>query len=405
MINKIVDYQELLEYFDIISRTPMSNYRKALQSACNETTPELAARLQKQITEEINIFINDCTAKIKQAKAAGNDIKEILETWRLELPCDIYDDILKAIKSADPAEGHANFETLSKYIDAGFELYPCVYSKQQKNYLHINLNGKFKLYETEEKRQAKDRHGITDKALLQELCNQTKTIKGHAITLFRIFPIDNKYIVIDIDTHEGHANGLIQWQDYIKSKNLNTGYYKDLQQFPCYTESANGGKHLYFKIPYDIPPKIINLASSVEVCTKDHPETAAGSFRTGTKNKYYVLHGSFENAPILPMQIYKDIQPKPEPPAMPIKQINKAAGTKAKWNTTSDGIIEKARQKHGNETPHNFAYWTCKYFNKANQEGGNFSKAEIESVVFALPELARHDRNDTRGVINSFNFI
>ena len=100
------------------------------------------------------------------------------------------------------------------------------------------------------------------------------------------------------------------------------------------------------------------------------------------------------------------MQPQTEPPR-PATTYNKApAGTTtAKWNTTADGIIEKARQKHGNEKPHDFAYWICKYFDMANKEGGNYTKGEIENVLFSLPEMAKHDRNDTHGVINSFNFI
>ena len=351
------DYESLFERFSIMTESKTANYENALEYCTKNTTPELAARLRNEVMQ---------------------------------------------------ATQHANFETLSKYIDAGFELYPCTLINGK--YLPITLNGKIALYDTDEQKQAKNRHGITDKALLQELCNQTKTIKDehghdHTITLFRIFPIDNRYIVIDIDTHEGHANGLVQWQNYTKSRNLN-GYYKDLQQFPCFTESANGGKHLYFKIPYELPQKIKNIATSIEVGTKDHGETAAGSYRNGTKNGYYVLHGSFENAPILPLQIYKDMQPQAEPPRPAITNNKTPAGTTtAKWNTTADGIIEKARQKHGNEKPHDFAYWICKYFDMANKDGSNYTKDEIENILFSLPEMAKHDRNDTHGVINSFNFI
>lgn len=356
------DYESLFERFSIMTESPTANYTAALEYCCNNTTPELAERLRNE-----------------------------------------------TMQAATPAARPqcADYETLSKYIDCGFELYPCIYSNKYNKYLPITLNGKIALYDTDEQKQAKDRHGITDKTILQALCNQTRTIKDehghdHAITLFRIFPLDNKYIVIDIDTHEGHANGLVQWNNYVKQHNLN-GYYKDLQQFPCYVESPNGGKHLYFRIPYEQPQKIKNLATSVEISTKDHGETAAGSYRKGTKTNYYILHGSFENAPILPLQIYKDMQPEPPKPAA-TNYKTPAGTTTAKWNATADGIIEKARQKHGNEKPHDFAYWICKYFDMANKEGRNYSKSEIENVLFSLPEMAKHDRNDTHGVINSFSF-
>ena len=156
----------------------------------------------------------------------------------------------------------------------------------------------------------------------------------------------------------------------------------------------------------DTTQKIKNIATSIEVGTKDHGETAAGSYRNGTKNGYYVLHGSFENAPILPLQIYKDMQPQAEPPRPAITNNKTPAGTTtAKWNTTADGIIEKARQKKKKKKPHDFAYWICKYFDMANKEGGSYTKGEIENILFSLPEMAKHDRNDTHGIINSFSFI
>lgn len=401
------DYDALLERFSIMTESPTANYTAAIEYCTQNTTPELANRLKKEVTSFNNFVIENLIKTYKDLTAKGKDGNKILNNWKQTTPCDIYTKVLQALNLPEPATRpqHADFETLSKYINAGFELYPCTFINGK--YLPITLNGKIALYDTDEQKQAKDRHGITDKSLLQELCNQTKTIKDehghdHAITLFRIFPIDNRYIVIDIDTHEGHANGLVQWQNYTKSRNLN-GYYKDLQQFPCFTESANGGKHLYFKIPYELPQKIKNIATSIEVGTKDHGETAAGSYRNGTKNGYYILHGSLENAPILPLQIYKDMQP--EPPRSATTYNKAPAGTTtAKWNTTADGIIEKARQKHGNEKPHDFAYWICKYFDMANKEGGNYTKGEIENILFSLPEMAKHDRNDTHGVINSFNF-
>lgn len=401
------DYDALLERFSIMTESPTANYTAAIEYCTQNTTPELANRLKKEVTSFNNSVIENLIKTYKDLTAKGKDGNEILNNWKQTTPCDIYTKVLQALNLPEPATRpqHADFETLSKYINAGFELYPCTFINGK--YLPITLNGKIALYDTDEQKQAKDRHGITDKSLLQELCNQTKTIKDehghdHAITLFRIFPIDNRYIVIDIDTHEGHANGLVQWQNYTKSRNLN-GYYKDLQQFPCFTESANGGKHLYFKIPYELPQKIKNIATSIEVGTKDHGETAAGSYRNGTKNGYYILHGSLENAPILPLQIYKDMQPEPPRPAIAYNKAP-AGTTTAKWNTTADGIIEKARQKHGNEKPHDFAYWICKYFDMANKEGGNYTKNEIENILFSLPEMSKHDRNDTHGVINSFIF-
>ena len=265
------DYDALLERFSIMTESPTANYTAAMQYCCNNTTPELADRLRNEVMQTQNAVIDNCKKTYNKFLQEGKDTKQLLNNWKQNTPCDVYAQLLQALNLPEPATRpqHADFETLAKYIDAGFELYPCIYSSKYNKYLPITLNGKIALYDTDEQKQAKDRHGITDKTVLQALCNQTRTIKDeygndHAITLFRIFPIDNRYIVIDIDTHEGHANGLVQWQNYIKQHNLN-GYYKDLQQFPCFVESANGGKHLYFKIPYELPQKIKNLVRLILV--------------------------------------------------------------------------------------------------------------------------------------------
>lgn len=411
----INDYNELLKLFSQITATETASFTNALAYCKDKATAEIMDRLTNEVTEHINNVVKNSVDLYNKFLKEGKDAKQIVYNWKPHTPCDIYAKILQALNLPEPAtnEGpqHADFEQLAQYIDAGFQLFPCIPIKTDNGtkYLPITLNGKIALYDTDEQKQAKDRHGITDKELLQELCNKTRTIKdehgrNHAIELFRVFSLDNRYIVIDIDTHDGKANGLVQWNNYIKRNNL-SGYFKDLQNFPCYVESANGGKHLYFKLPYDIPAKIKNIASSVEISTKDHGETAGGSYRKETKNKLYVLHGKLDNAPVLPLCIYKDMQPEPPKPANSFyKRPLQAGNATAKWNTSTNGIVEKARQKHGNEQPHDFAYWICKYFDMANKDGRNYNKSEIETVLFSLPELAQHDRNDTQGVINSFNF-
>ena len=318
-----------------------------------------------------------------------------------------------------PESKSADFETLAKYINAGFEVYPCLYSAKQNAYVHAFYKGgvlHYGLYESEQQREAKDRHGITDLETLRTLCAETikdEYGRQQKTTLFRIYPTDNKYIVIDIDTHEGKANGLMQWHNYLKENALDgVEHFKDLAKFPCYTESANGGKHLYFKFPYDFPNKIKNLASSVEVSDRNHPETAAGSYRQGTKNGFYILHGDFKNAPLLPLCIYKDMDGTPEPPA-PAKRTFQGnfhtPRTLAMWNQTLEGIAEKARQKATSN--HFFIEWFCRYAEKANADSKrptNYTKSEIESFLFSLPEVIEHesgeDKGDTQSCINSHHF-
>ena len=125
------DYDALFERFSIMTESPTANYTAALEYCCNNTTPELAERLRNETMQAAQL----------------------------------------------PETQTADFETLSKYIDCGFELYPCVYSNKYNKYLPITLNGKIALYDTDEQKQAKDRHGITDKTILHALCNQTKTTR------------------------------------------------------------------------------------------------------------------------------------------------------------------------------------------------------------------------------------
>ena len=406
------DYDDLLERFSIMTESPTANYTAALKYCCNNATPEIANRLNKEVMQTIKDVIKNCIKTYNQFLQEGKDANQLLKNWKQNTPCDVYAQVLQALNLPQSATDHkADFETLAKYIDCGFELYPCI-SKQDGDtikYLPITLNGKIALYDTEEQKQAKDRHGITDKTILQELCNQTRTItdeygRNHKIELFRIFPVDNKYIVIDIDTHAGKANGLMQWQQYIKKNQLDgTPHFKDLELFPCFVESANGGKHLYFRLDRELPQKIKNLATSIEISTKDHGETAAGSYRKGTKNNYYTLHGDLNNAPYLPLCILKDMQIEPPKPATTFKRTFAGPNNGTKWNQSLNGIVEKARTKGA--TPHDFAYWICKYCKMANDnDGTQYGKAEIENILFSLPELAQHDKNDTQGVINSFNF-
>jgi len=410
------DYESLFERFSIMTIDGKVQFDRALQYCIDNATPQLAEQFKHDVLQNKESSIKlMCESYVKLTKE-GHDGNTLLNNWKKNTPSYIYNDFLKALNLHEPsttlAEGKADFETLEKYINAGFALFPCIYNPKANKYLPITLNGKIALYDTDEQKQAKERHGITDKDTLQALCNQSKTIvdeynREHKIELFRIFPLDNKYIVIDIDTHDGKANGLVQWNNYIKQKHLeNNPIYNNPANFPCYVESANGGLHLYFKMQYELPSKIKDIASSVEVCTKDHGETCAGSYRQGTKNNHYILHGSFENAPYLPKCIYDDIQqPLPQPAINNQFNTSYNKGTGTKWNQSLEGIIEKARQKNG-EGNHNLISLICHYAKKANeQDGTHYTKNEILNALFTLPEVIDHenkDKGDTQGVINSY---
>lgn len=386
------DFDDIFERFAIMTIDGGQTDKEAYNYCKEHTTPELAEKLQEWIKNNpIQQEVPDCYAKNKELEASQRNAEK----------------------------NNADFETLAKYINAGFEIYPCLYSQKNNCYVHTYYRDDvlhYGLYETEQQKETKERHGITDLETLKTLC--TKTIKDEygrqqKTTLFRIFPTDNKYIVIDIDTHKDKANGLMQWYYYIKKNGLDcVEHFNDLTKFPCYTESANGGKHLYFKFPYTIPNKIKNLASSVEVSGRNHPETAAGSFRTGTKNGFYTLHGDFKNAPLLPFRIYDDIKDEPpEPETRRVRGNWKQAqyNNSALWNQTLEGIANKARQRN-TQGNHNFIDLFCKYAEKANadtENQTNYTKSEIESFLFSLPEVIEHerkDKGDTQSCINSHHF-
>lgn len=309
---------------------------------------------------------------------------------------------------------HADIETLSKYIKAGFQLYPCV--EMNGKYIPIQLNGEYGL-----KVDNKRVEGIKDLETIQALASHKKAIvdkKGykHFIDYFRVFPLDNNFIGIDIDVHEGKGNGLEEWYNYIKTMHLdNAEYLKDLSKFPCYVETANGGLHLYFACFYTLPETIKNLTDNVEITYKEKGLATGGSYRSNSKNKFYVLHGDFKDAPLLPKQIFEDMQKresergKAPSPIKSKKAIYKPSTTQygaTKWNKSLEGIATLARKKNTGKN-HDLIYWICKYASEANKAGETaYSKTEIETFLFSLPEVIEHERKDTgdtKGVINSFN--
>lgn len=413
---RVNDFQQTFDLFSKLTNENNYTLQDALKYCDERTTPQIAKEFNQQCVEFTQRAIGFIANELHNFIAEGRDIEQSLIEYQAKTPHYIFIEVLKALNLDPPATVcKADFQTLSKYIDCGFELFPCIQKREgdKIKYLPITLNGKIALYDTQEQKEKKERHGITDKALLQDLCTQRKYItdeygRNQKIELFRIYPLDNNYIVIDIDTHEGKANGYIQWQNYCKAHGLDgVEYFNNLDLFPCYVESANGGKHLYFQFPYEIPEKIQDLDTSVEISTRDHGETAGGSFRAGTKNNFYTLHGKLEDAPLLPLCIYEDMQPPAKVTGQPFTPRNGFAGPQGnapKWNQTLNGIVEKAREKH-NDQPHDFAYWICKYCKMANDNNGTqYTKEEIANVLFALPEMATHDANDTNGVINSFNY-
>jgi hypothetical protein len=123
---------------------------------------------------------------------------------------------------------------------------------------------------------------------------------GKKIRRYYFRPKDSGLVCLDIDCKNG-KNGLRDFYDCFcksvgKTQELLPTTLQDLpNNFPCWSETPNGGYHLYFKNDGEV--KIAHLPKAPCVEVKSKQLTAAGSFKDG---KPYVLHGSISAAPRLP---------------------------------------------------------------------------------------------------------
>jgi hypothetical protein len=123
---------------------------------------------------------------------------------------------------------------------------------------------------------------------------------GQKIRRYYFKPKDSGLVCLDIDC-KNEKNGLREFYDCFcktvgKPKEMLPIILQDLpNKFPCWTETPNGGYHLYFKYNDEVKAARLPNAPSVEV--KFLQLTAAGSFKEG---KPYVLHGDISEAPLLP---------------------------------------------------------------------------------------------------------
>lgn len=175
------------------------------------------------------------------------------------------------------------------------------------------------------------------KILADLLLGRDERTKGVKIRRFYFIPQDVNILCLDID-RKNNKDGLESFYQFCKSIGKEEiSMPKILQDlpnnFPCYIRSPNNGLHLYFRCNYIEKVKQC-LVEGVEIKYK-HFLTCAGSFKD---DKYYVLHGSFENIPTLPSFLKEAIVERPK--RNPIFH----AKIKRDFDNSWDKITEWAKQ-------------------------------------------------------------
>lgn len=226
------------------------------------------------------------------------------------------------------------------------------------------------------------------------------------ITMMGFYPKFANLFVLDLDNspaHANQANGIANFVELVNRSKLANGWrtmFRDFpHNFPCYVVTPHGGIHLYFKadfIPTNWQKDTATNKQNIEI-KYNNQVTAAGSIRDGIT---YVMQGCLENAPAITLDLL-DVFTKPLP--KPVRAATASTWNKplqeqtAKWNTTVDGIIEKAREKC-NGTAHEFVSKCGQYFSRAG-----FSFDVALAAVESTPEhINRTDKQDTRTCLKSF---
>lgn len=225
--------------------------------------------------------------------------------------------------------------------------------------------------------------------------------QGRGISEFGFVPGKNNLFVIDIDRGNTHANksdGISNFMQLIENAGLGNRncFIHFPENFPCYTQTPNGGLHLYFKdsyITHETAGRFdSNILKSKNIEMKYNTKvTAAGSVLNGRE---YVMRGKLNAVQNITLDIL-DALIKEKPKKTQYRHFEKKAG--GKWNDTPEGIISKATELYGNEGNHDFIYRTAVLFHNAGM-----SKDIAESYILRTPQhLQRKDQADTLTAINS----
>lgn len=314
------DYETLLERYSIMTESPAADHAAALKHCTQNTTPELAARLRNEILQP-----------------AG-------------------------LPNAAAQTQHADFETLSKYIDAGLGVYPCIYENG-------NPSPICKIKDTNDAIIEKNR--ITDKDRLKNFieggghcytADGKKWNNQRQIEMFAIYPNQYNLFCIDIDAktkqdgtkHGTGTNGINEFLNIIQHADLTETQKKMFENFPfnfpCYVSTPSGGIHLYFKIT-SLPAHwqqygnviIYNGLNTNIECKYNKQITIAGSIKNG---KRYELHGNFENIPFIPTDLLNTCC-KPREIIEPVKRPYKKYEYKQDKTPTPEFCIDRGKALAG----------------------------------------------------------
>lgn len=298
----------------------------------------------------------------------------------------------------------SNRDHIQEYFANGFQMVPLrrvVDAGTGKDTISPNTFGKPVLNQ--------DRTGFNMDVVLADYPAFVKYVQRFPhITMMGIYPKFSDYLVLDLDAHDADKNGITNFLEITRAAKLSSSMAAMLQDFPnnwpCWVETPHQGIHLYFKAKW-VPRDWDKVPNQNGIDIKYNNQiTAAGSIRgdAATTDVNYIMHGWLEDAPQITLDLL-DLFTKPKPaPAKPFPNKPKAfAGNtmepKAKWNETTDGIIEKAREKNQGTT-HDFVMLCGLYFSRSG-----FSFDEALAAVEGTPEhQSRNDKHDTKSCIKSF---
>ena len=336
-------------------------------------------------------------------------------------------------------DGGLSDETALEYIYAKYPLDNIVFdeflrtinaAKSEKEQADMPTNKKSaKSAETEKKDESKPQESIESylqkgialipskdkKPLIAYSKDESKLIRTlqdlekwqeKGVIEFGFIPSKAGMIVIDLDKGADHSNksdGIANFRRLIERNELaEKEIFKDFpNNYPCYTETANGGLHLYFSVEILNESRLKNFdrprleSQNIEL-KYNSKVTAAGSVIDGKK---YIMHGNLDNIPPMTFKIC-DMLAKPNPKHKTLAKRFDRIDQKqdgVKWNATPQGIIDKSNELYGAYSPHDYVYHAAVLFERAG-----FSAETAETYILQTPQHQnRKDQNDTITAIQS----
>lgn len=312
------------------------------------------------------------------------DLPACRDFWRVNPPAP-HDD-----------NGKPDFDTLAKYLDFGFALTP------HNGHIGTYKNKKMGQFIPKDPRTGKTAEPITTKEDLAYWVNEYTTWGGKHWVIFTFTPADMGMLALDIDFHEGKENGFKNLTDFlINHPELSRADFDT----PVYTESASGGKHLYFRTNRTADTKykitLENCAIDIKggaigeskgMGREGHNLTAAGSVKNGN---LYVLHGNLIDAPLLSEKLCPFlIAPKPRTIVTPRPP-----------HFTNNPRTYNHNQGHGwhNQRHNQRQNWHYKTLDEirdwagANTTGHNYNQKQFAYRVGLYCALLQHEGKDTTG--------